>query len=286
MGYPDLWFTCGMSLFVASLNSGSNGNCYYIGNHTEAILIDAGISCRETEKRLKRLGLSLRHVKAIFVTHEHADHVYGIPSILKKHKVPIYITTRTLLKSRLRNTKAYHFKPYEPVSIGGLTIRAFPVLHDATDPHNFIVSNGQVNVGVFTDIGNLTTHVVQHFKQCHAAILESNYDDQLLETGSYPLPLKNRIRGGHGHLSNDQAAKLFHDHRPAFMTHLFLGHLSKNNNSPRIVQKLFDGISNGTEIVVASRYKETSLYTIDGRPRAQSRPQYKEVAFSGQLKLF
>lgn len=275
-----------MSLFVASLNSGSNGNCYYIGNRNEAILIDAGISCRETERRLRRLGLSLTNVKAIFVTHEHADHVCGIPSIYKKFKIPLYISTRTLLKAQLKKVEAYNFKPYEPVSIGGLTIRAFPILHDAIDPHNFTISNEQVNVGVFTDIGKITDHIIQNFKQCHAAFLESNYDDELLETGRYPVALKNRIKGGNGHLSNIQAAKLFTEHRPTFMSHLFLGHLSRNNNSPGIVQNLFDGISDATEIVIASRYKETKLFAIHAPTESQAHSLYKGVVLPVQLKLF
>lgn len=274
-----------MSLFVASLNSGSNGNCYYIGNQNEAILIDAGISCRETERRLKRLGLQLSNVKAIFITHEHSDHVHGIPSIHKKFKIPVYITTRTLLKAQLRNAEAYNFRAYEAISIGDLTIQAFPVLHDATDPHNFIVSNKGVNVGIFTDIGDVTDHIIQNFKQCHAAFLESNYDAELLETGRYPTALKNRIKGGYGHLSNVQAAKLFTEHRPDFMSHLFLGHLSRNNNSPRIVQNLFDDISGNTEIVVASRYKETKLFSIQGH--SKSNPvKYSGITTPTQLKLF
>lgn len=274
-----------MSLFVASLNSGSNGNCYYIGNQNEAILIDAGISCRETERRLKRLGLSLANVKAIFVTHEHADHVHGIPSIHKKYRIPVYITTRTLVKAQLKKAEAYNFKAYEPITVGDLTVRAFPVLHDATDPHNFIISNETVNVGVFTDIGHITDHVVQNFKQCHAAFLESNYDDELLETGRYPIALKNRIRGGYGHLSNVQAVKLFTEHRPQFMSHLFLGHLSRNNNSPRIVQNLFDEISGHTEIIVASRYKETKLFSI--QTDIKNRPlKYNGITTPVQLELF
>lgn len=275
-----------MSLFVASLNSGSNGNCYYIGNQNEAILIDAGISCRETERRLRRLGLSLGNVKAIFVTHEHSDHVHGIPSIHKKFKIPVYITTRTLLKAQLTKAEAYNFKAYEAISIRDLSIQAFPILHDATDPHNFIISNKGVNVGIFTDIGDVTDHVIRNFKQCHAAFLESNYDDELLETGRYPIALKNRIRGGYGHLSNVQAGKLFTDHKPHFMSHLFLGHLSRNNNSPRIVQNLFESISGTTEIVVASRYKETKLFSIQAPSGSQSPSFYSGVEFPVQLELF
>ncbi len=275
-----------MSLYVASLNSGSNGNCYYIANHEEAVLIDAGLSYRETVKRLKRLGLSIKKVKAIFITHEHTDHIHGIPSILKKYPLPVYLTAKTLIKSQLQKVEAYTLQAYEPVSIGKLIIRAFPVLHDAIDPHNFMVSNDTVNVGVFTDIGDITDHVIQNFRQCHAAFLESNYDEELLESGRYPRALINRIKGGFGHLSNMQAAKLFARHRPDFMSHLFLAHLSRNNNSPHIVQKLFDALSNNTEVVIASRYKETKLYSINSAGKNSSTTAYSGVVTPVQLNLF
>lgn len=275
-----------MSLFVASLNSGSNGNCYYIANQEEAILIDAGLSCRETERRMKRLGIAMNKVKAIFITHEHADHVNGIPSIHKKYKIPVYITTATLLRAQLQKAEAYAFKAYEPIVIGGLTVRAFPILHDAQDPHNFIISYNEVNVGVFTDIGDVTDHVIHNFKQCHAAFLESNYDIELLESGRYPIALKNRIKGGYGHLSNVQAAELFSTHRPSFMSHLFLGHLSRNNNSPKVVQTLFDSIAGQTEIVIASRYKETKLYTIQSEEESNGKILYTGIVSPVQLELF
>ncbi|HNP97174.1 MAG TPA: MBL fold metallo-hydrolase [Cyclobacteriaceae bacterium] len=274
-----------MSLFVASLNSGSNGNCYYIASNSEAILIDAGISCRETERRLRRLGLTMQNVRAIFITHEHSDHIYGLPSINKKYRIPIYISTKTLLKAQLKGVEAYNFNPYEPIRVGDLTIRAFPVPHDAQDPHNFIVSNKAVNVGVFTDIGNITEHVIHNFEQCHAAFLESNYDIQLLNAGSYPIALKNRIRDGFGHLSNLQAAKLFVDHRPPYMSHLFLSHLSRNNNSTEIVRNLFNSLTRGTEIVIASRYKETKLYAINANGAGKKEP-YRGIVAPVQLDLF
>jgi phosphoribosyl 1,2-cyclic phosphodiesterase len=279
-------YLAAMSLFVASLNSGSNGNCYYIANQNEAILIDAGLSCRETEKRMKRLGLAMNQVKAIFITHEHSDHVYGIPSISKKYRIPVYITTATLLRAQLKKAEAYAFNAYEPIVVGDLTVRAFPILHDAQDPHNFIISNQSVNVGVFTDIGAITDHVIHNFKQCHAAFLESNYDTTLLETGRYPIALKNRIRDGYGHLSNDQAARLFTEHRPGFMTHLFLSHLSRNNNSPKIVQTLFGSIAGKTEVVIASRYKQTKLYSIQSAEESESKALYTGIVSPVQLELF
>ncbi len=253
-----------MSLFVASLNSGSNGNCYYIGNQEEAVLIDGGISCREIEKRLKRLELAIQKVKAVFVSHEHGDHIHGVAALAKKHRLPVYITPGTLRNGNLilKEDQTFSFQAYEPVQIGTLTVTPFPKFHDAIDPHSFMVSGNGVNVGVFTDIGISCAHVVAHFKQCHAAFLEANYDEDMLENGRYPLSLKNRIRGGNGHLSNRQAMELFLEHRPPFMSHLFLAHLSRNNNAPEIVENLFSGLTDQTKIIIASRDKETSLYHI------------------------
>src|SRR5579862_92811 len=122
-----------MSLSIASLNSGSNGNCYYVGNATEGILIDAGMSCRETERRLKRLGLSIKMVKAIFITHEHADHINGLPKLVKKYFLPVYLSSLT--KSNLRRgwneIRSTAITAYQPISIGSLTIIAVPKFHDA-----------------------------------------------------------------------------------------------------------------------------------------------------------
>lgn len=254
----------GMSLVITSLNSGSNGNCYYIGNENEAVLIDAGISCRETERRMVRLGLSMQKVKAIFISHEHSDHIRGINVLAKKHQIPVYITTKTLLSSRLSlvHSPVISFNAFEPIRVGNLLVTGFPKLHDASDPHSFIISDDKVKVGVFTDIGVACEHVVSHFKQCNAAFLEANYDEELLENGNYPYFLKNRIRGGNGHLSNTQALELFKYHKPAYMSHLILGHLSKSNNCPDLVHELFHKHAEGIEVVVASRFEETSLYTI------------------------
>ena len=253
-----------MSLFITSLNSGSNGNCYYVGNEQEAVLIDAGISCRETEKRMKRLGLTMDLVKAIFISHEHGDHIAGVSVLAKKYNLPVYITLPTLTHGRivLDKTRVKNFIAHKPVTIGSLSVTAFPKFHDASDPHSFIISNGVVNVGVFTDLGIVCEQLIRHFQQCHAAFLEANYDADMLEKGNYPFHLKNRIRGGEGHLSNDQALKVFLDHRPSFMSHLLLSHLSKNNNDPKLVEDLFLQHAGNTKIIVATRYKETDVFTV------------------------
>ena len=254
-----------MSLYIASLNSGSNGNCYYVGNDTEAILVDAGISCRETEKRMLRLGLSMNRVKAIFISHEHSDHIKGLCVLAKKYQIPVYITPGTLVCSKLTldDKLVRPFKPYQEVYVGDICVTAFPKLHDAFDPHSFLISCNGIRVGVFTDLGDVCDGLTLHFSQCHAAFLEANYDSDMLNNGRYPYYLKTRIRGGRGHLSNVQALNLFKASKPPYMTHLLLSHLSKDNNCPDLVHRLFSDHASNTEIVVASRYVETAVYKID-----------------------
>jgi phosphoribosyl 1,2-cyclic phosphodiesterase len=259
-----------MGLSITSLASGSNGNCYYLGNEQEAVLVDVGISCRETEYRMKRLGLAMEKVKAIFISHEHSDHIKGLSVLAKKYRLPIYITpaTRQNLRFGLDPQLVNTFQAFEPVQIGSLSVLGFPKLHDAADPHSFIVSCAGIHVGVFTDIGTPCQHVIQYFGQCHAAFLETNYDDDLLDRGHYPYHLKVRIRGNHGHLSNRQALNLFTGYKPTYMSHVLLGHLSKENNCPHLVKELFTPHLAGTQVVVASRYEETPVYHIGGTPVA------------------
>jgi len=254
-----------MSLFIASLNSGSNGNCYYVGNNNEAVLIDAGISCRETEKRMKRLGLSMNKVKAVFISHEHDDHINGVESLAKKYSLPVYITDTTLRNCRfiIHKELICHFCSNERIRIGGLTVKPFSKHHDACDPHSFIIQDDEdVCIGIFTDIGKACEQVIYHFKQCNAVFLEANYDEDMLAAGGYPWFLKNRIRGGQGHLSNNAALELFRLHRPKKLTHLILSHLSKNNNTPELVERIFLQHASETKIIVASRDHETELYHI------------------------
>lgn len=251
-------------LYMASLNSGSNGNCYYVGNDTDAVLIDAGISCRETEKRMSRIGLSMDKVRAVFISHEHTDHIKGLATLSSKYNLPVYITSGTLKGCRfnLRQDLIRVLKHNQPVQIQALTIHNFLKIHDAAEPHSFMVSSGNTNIGIFTDIGEPCEQLIYHFRQCHAAFLEANYDDEMLSQSAYPYFLKNRIRGGRGHLSNKKALDLFTACRPDFMSHLLLAHLSKDNNCPDLVKQLFDAQANTTEIIIASRYEESSVYTI------------------------
>lgn len=277
-----------MSLFITSLNSGSNGNCYYVGNQHEAVLIDVGISCREIEKRMANLQLSMLKVKAIFISHEHTDHIRGVSSLAAKYQIAVYITPLTLKRTQLiiPNQLLRTFSTRMPVAIGALQVTAFTKWHDAVEPHSFIIEDNGIKVGVFTDIGKLCKEVIHYFKQCNACFLESNYDEQMLEQGTYPVHLKNRIRGDRGHLSNQQAVELFINYRPTHLSHLLLSHLSKNNNCPNVVSELFNRHARQTQIMVASRYNETPVFSIQNKQPVVSRVvQTQKIKFV-QMSLF
>src|SRR6476661_688658 len=166
-----------MGLSFASLNSGSNGNCYYVGNDHDAVLIDAGISCRETEKRLTRLNLNMAKVRAIFISHEHSDHIKGLLVLSKKYQLPVYISSETLRHSglNLQSDLVQIMHTDLPVVLGSLTIKPFLKVHDAIHPHSFIVSADEQCVGIFTDLGICCDELIAHFKRCDAAFLEANY---------------------------------------------------------------------------------------------------------------
>lgn len=278
-----------MALYFTSINSGSNGNCYYVGNDNEAVLVDVGLTCKEVEKRMARLGLSIGKVKAIFISHEHSDHIKGLTVFAKKYKLPVYISTSTLRSSRLLldTNNTFSLNHLQTIQIGDLKIVAFSKFHDAADPYSFTIECNTVKVGVFTDIGAVCDRLISHFKDCHAAFLEANYDTQMLQNGRYPYFLKQRIMGGRGHLSNAQALELFTNHKPAHMSHLLLSHLSKDNNDPELVENLFKNVAGDTFVKVASRHEETDVYYVSANQNTTQAYVFRpELYQPDQLNLF
>ncbi len=285
-----------MPLYIASINSGSNANCYYIANEEEAILVDAGLSCRETERRMRQLNLSMDKVKAILVSHEHSDHITGVPGLSKKFQLPVYITDATHRNSHipLLPELTRHFSKKDRIQIGGLCIIPFVKQHDAADPYSFIIMYDNTTVGVITDIGFACKQVLKYFSQCDAVFLESNYCPQMLESGSYPYHLKRRISGDEGHLSNHQALDLFRQYKSPRLQLLILSHLSKNNNRPELVEQLFAPHAGDTKIVVASRYEASAIYTVQSNEKpvianlaVKSRKnKFQHQTTSPQLSLF
>ncbi len=276
-----------MRFKIASLNSGSNGNCYYVGHDDAAVLVDAGISCREIEKRMGQLGLDMGVVRAVFISHEHTDHISGVTVLSKKHQLPVYITEGTQRSGRLTldPTLTFRFRNEEPVDIGGLQVLPFRKYHDAIDPHSFVVSFKGSHVGVFTDIGQTCEQVTHYFSQCQAVFLESNYDEDMLMNGSYPRHLKKRISDGEGHLSNEEALTLFKKNRHPDMQHLVLSHLSQNNNDPKLVEQVFQPHMGDINLHIASRYGPSPVFELPVLD-ASSLSVYKPYRKPDQLSLF
>jgi phosphoribosyl 1,2-cyclic phosphodiesterase len=275
-----------MNLQVASLNSGSNGNCYFIGYAKAGVLIDVGISASEIEKRLALLSIEVKTIKAVFITHEHGDHIHGLPAFARNHNLPVYLSKGTFEQSEINlNRLNVHFiKPYQSIEIDDMKIVAFPKQHDASEAFSFYVEKNNLRVGVITDIGLACSHVQDVFANVHACVLESNYDEDMLENGRYPLALKRRIRGGLGHLSNKQAKRLFLDKKHKELRLLLLAHLSKNNNKPELALAEFEDIKGSVKVEVLSRYKVSSLYNVTGKPFVFNPVQ--AARFVQQLTLF
>jgi phosphoribosyl 1,2-cyclic phosphodiesterase len=198
------------------------------------------------------------------ISHEHTDHTMGAEVLSRKHRIPVYITPATHLNSLIRIDQhlLHPFSADEELHFGTLTVKAFPKQHDAADPHSFTVTGNGITVGVFTDIGSVCEELIHHFSKCHAAFLEANYDETMLEEGRYPYFLKRRIRGGKGHLSNVQALGLFNSYRAPFLELLVLSHLSAQNNHPQIVTGLFAPHANGTCVAIASRFNESEVFSM------------------------
>ena len=221
-----------------SIASGSSGNCIYTGTDNTHILVDTGISNRRIEAGLKELGLKAEEVDGICITHEHSDHVAGLPMFLKKHPVPVYATAATLacLKKNLPDPElASFFRPVQadqPFSVGELTILPFSISHDAADPVAYRIGDGEKTVAVATDMGSYTPYITQHLMNLDAMLLESNHDIRMLEMGPYPYYLKQRILGDKGHLCNESAGRLLSDVLHDNLKHVLLGHISKENNYP------------------------------------------------------
>ncbi|KGE14411.1 MBL fold metallo-hydrolase [Sphingobacterium deserti] len=249
----------------SALASGSNGNCYYLASGDgDAILIDAGINTKHIELRMAKLGIDPSSISAIFITHEHSDHIRGLSVFCKRYQVPVYITAGSYKGSRLNLPPelVHIILPNEKVEIGTLSIYGIPKYHDAKEPCSFLVSDGKINVGVLTDLGRACENVKHVIKHVDVLLLEANYDEEMLEKGRYSFYLKNRIRSGWGHISNKLSLEVFLENRTPRLRHLILSHLSGQNNTVEIVEQTFAPHCTGIKLSVATRYEETELFDV------------------------
>lgn len=225
-----------MELRVCVLASGSSGNSVYVGSESTGILVDAGLSCREIERRLAAVGLSLTNVRAVCLTHEHEDHKAGVGILHRRAGLPLYANAGTIealqRDAKLRGVRWTVFTTGQRFAIGDLAIEPFSVPHDSYDPVGFVIEAGGARVGVVTDMGMPTTLIRERLRNCGVLILESNHDEDLLRDAPRPWSLKQRIRGRQGHLSNRQAGELLDEVAGPLLRHVFLAHLSTDCNHP------------------------------------------------------
>ena len=225
----------------SALASGSSGNCFYVENNGNAVLVDAGISAKQIVKRLFILRKNPEKIKAILITHEHSDHVRGADVFARKFNVPIFATGKTIENCYLCSDEDLinPIRNNESLSIGGMRICAFSKSHKASDPVSYSISNGK-KISIITDVGYACENVIANVSDSDAMFLESNYDETMLDNGFYPYYLKKWIKSDEGHLSNRQSALCVLENASSRLKFLILSNLSQNNNNPEIALKTFN----------------------------------------------
>lgn len=226
---------------ICSIASGSSGNCIYVGSDQTNIMIDAGISGKRIEAGLHEIGLQVKELKGIMVTHEHSDHISGLGVIARRYSIPIYATKGT--KEAILRTKSLgkidrelliEIKAEETFTLGDITILPMAISHDAADPVAFIMRRAKKSIGVLTDLGKYDCRIVEKLQGIDVMLLEANHDIHMLQVGNYPYYLKQRILGERGHLSNELSGQLLGEILHDNFKGVILGHLSKENNYEKL----------------------------------------------------
>lgn len=254
---------------VIALQSGSEGNCTYVRSGRVQLLFDAGISGRQAEQRLAAHGRDIRQIDALVVSHEHRDHACGIGVFHRRFGLPVYATRPTLAAIQSRTPlgsmqEIRHFASQSTIDFGDVRVETIRTPHDACDGVAFVVDDGEVRLGILTDLGHSfeALHDVVH--SCDAVVLESNYDEQLLSRGAYPESLKQRIRGPRGHLSNKDAAKLVFMAAGPRLQWVCLAHLSGDNNRPELaLAAQHQTLGRQLPVFVAPRDRDSGLLSVN-----------------------
>ena len=248
---------------MCSIASGSSGNCIYIGDENTHILVDAGISKKAIEAGLSHLELAGSDLNGIFITHEHSDHVKGLGVMARKYAIPMYGTRKTIEAVKQMSSlgkidqELFHeVEADEEFQLNTLTLKPFHISHDGADPVAYRVYSGQKSAAVATDLGTYDDYTINNLKDLDVILLEANHDVRMLQSGSYPYPLKQRILGRYGHLCNEMSGKLLDAILSDKMKRVFLGHLSKENNYPELAYESVRMEVNMSE----SEYKADDFY--------------------------
>jgi phosphoribosyl 1,2-cyclic phosphodiesterase len=246
-----------MAVSVSVLASGSRGNCALVATSSTRILVDAGLSGRETFKRLRALGERAEEISAIVITHEHCDHVAGLQRLATKLNVPVFLTmpTHHAWSRTVRDEeglipelpKSEHFAAGRPFCVGDIEVMPFTIPHDAADPVGFTFRAEGVKIGFATDLGYMPVSVRHHLRGCSVLVIESNHDLERLRSGPYPWSVKQRVMSRVGHLSNDALAEFFSSDYDGGAEYLVLAHLSEENNHPEIARAVAEQALGGRQ---------------------------------------
>ena len=265
-----------MNINFLSLGSGSSGNCYYLGTDTYGILIDAGIGIRTIKKIFKEYNLSLDSILAIFITHDHADHIKAAGTLGEKYGIPIYATpeihvgiNKSYCMTEKLSTSVRYIQKETPFVLKNFKITCFEVPHDGTDNVGYCIEVGGKVISFLTDLGHITPTAAKYINKTNYLILESNYDEEMLRMGPYPIYLKERIAGPNGHMCNKDTAEFLYQNIHENLKFVALCHLSKENNHPDLAYKTMEmhfrskGIILGKDIqlTVLKRNTPTGIYS-------------------------
>ena len=222
---------------LASIGSGSKGNGTLLRTDATCVLIDCGFSLKETERRLAMRGLSGNDLTAILVTHEHGDHIGGVGVLSRRYRLPVYMSHGTYLSGRCEDVyQRVCFDAGESFRINDLDVQSVLVPHDARQPCQYVVEHRGLKIGILTDLGSVTPHVIESYEGCDHLLLEFNHDLELLRLGPYPPSLKRRVGGGLGHLNNQQAVELLKHVDHDGLRSVLIAHISEQNNSRECIE--------------------------------------------------
>jgi len=256
-----------MKIRFLSLASGSSGNCYYLGTDTYGILIDAGIGVRTIKKHLKEYGLALERVRAIFVTHDHADHIKSVGTLGEKYGIPVYATPEVhvginknyCMTEKLSSASVRYIYKEDPIQFEDFQITAFEVPHDGTDNVGYCIKAGERVFAFLTDLGCITPVVAKYICMANHLIIEANYDEEMLRMGPYPKHLKERIASSNGHMCNRDTAEFLSENMHEGLENIWLCHLSKDNNHPELAYKTVEFILKSKGVLVGKDVQLAAL---------------------------
>ena len=253
---------------IVVLQSGSSGNCTYVESGPVRLLFDAGISGRQARLRLDSCSCCVNEVDALIISHDHRDHVRSMGVFHRKFGLPVHITQKTLQATQAKDplgkiNDIHYFQSGACLQFGKVVVETIPTPHDSADGVAFVIDDGKSRFGIFTDLGHVFDQLVSTINTLDAVLIESNYDPDLLEQGPYPLFLKQRIRGPHGHISNVESAELLQQTSHGNLRWACLAHLSAINNSPeRALATHRDILGNRVPLTVASRNQVSELLEV------------------------